>query len=73
MQVSSIIKIKNDPNLYNFLRDNSRWYKELNRNPNNIVLLEEKMKENYKLTTPDKIEKISNNIQMVQMFMNMLK
>ncbi len=73
MQVSVQIRIKNDPNLYRYLRENSHWYKYLNRSPFALKNMEEEMKEKYKLTTVDKIENISRTISFVQTFMDVIK
>ena len=55
MRIDIQFKIKNDPMLKKFLRENSYWYKNLNRNPDMINIMIDKMKEKYKLTTADKI------------------
>jgi len=73
MQVALQIRIKNDPNLYRYLRENSYWYKALNRNPLAIKDMEVEMREKYKLTTVDKIENISKTISFVQTFMDIMK
>ena len=44
MQVETRLKIKSNPNLYRYLRENSYWYKYLNRSPIYIKQLEEEMK-----------------------------
>lgn len=66
-------KIKNNPNLYRYLRENSYWYKELNRNPRSIKQMELEMKQKYKLTTVDKITQIRSGLEMVRSFMDVLK
>lgn len=73
MDVGTIIKIRTDPNIYRYLRENSYWYKYLNRNPLSIKKLEEEMKNKYKLTTKDKIEKLSNSINLISSFIDVLK
>ena len=73
MQVETQIKIKNNPNLYRYLRENSYWYKYLNRTPFAVSSLEEEMKEKYKLRTVDKIENISNSMKLVQSFLDIMK
>lgn len=73
MQVSLQIRIKNDPNLYRYLRENSYWYKALNRSPLAIKDMEAEMREKYKLTAVDKIENISRTISFVQTFMDIMK
>ena len=66
-------KIKNNPYLLKYLRENSRWYKYLNRDPKNFVIFESEMKEKYKLRKSDRFEQIINNIDMITKFVNALK
>ena len=66
-------KINNDINLKRFLRENSYWYKYLNRNSNSFKLFEEDMIVKYKLTTVDKINKTIDNINMLQSFLDVFK
>ncbi len=66
-------KIKNDPMLQKYVRENSYWYKYLNRNPNLLSSLTDEMKEKYKLTTADKINELSNKLDLIKTFMNVLK
>lgn len=73
MQVETRLKIKSDPNLYRYLRENSYWYKYLNRNPIFIKQLEEEMKEKYRLRSVDKIENISNAIKMMESFLEIMR
>ena len=73
MDLYTINYIKNNPLIYNYLRENSSWYKQLNRDSSNLKLLEEEMKKRYKLTTEDKIAKLSKNINLVATFMDVLK
>ncbi len=73
MNIKTINYIKNNPNIYAYLRLNSHWYKYLNRNYANIKELEYEVKSFYKLTTGDRIEKISNNINLVSSIMEIFK
>ncbi len=73
MQVETQIKIKSNPNLYRYLRENSYWYKYLNRTPLSLSSLEEEMKERYKLRPVDKIENISNTMKLVQSFLDIMR
>ena len=66
-------KINSDINLQRFLRENSYWYKQLNRNSNSFKNFYEEMKVRYKLTTSDKINKTIENINMIQSFLDVLK
>ena len=73
MRYDIYYKINNDINLKRFLRENSYWYKELNRNPNSFKHFVEDMKVKYKLTTKDKINRTVENINMISAFLDVLK
>ena len=66
-------KINSDINLKKFLRENSYWYKSLNRNEDVFPDFVSDMKVKYKLTTSDKINKTIDNISMLQSFLEVLK
>ncbi len=73
MNLNTQFKIKNNPLLQKYIRENSYWYKYLNRNPNLLTEMEKKMKEKYKLTTSDKINNISEKLDLIRTFMNVMK
>ena len=73
MQADTLILIRSDPRLNMYLKYNSYWYKELIRNPAGITLLEEEMKKEFKLTTSDKINDMTEKLEMLQMFLNVMK
>lgn len=73
MKIDLIYKIKSNPNLHRYLRENSYWYKLLNRNPLLINKMEEDMKKTYKLTFEDKIDDLNNKINLVKGFMDVIK
>lgn len=73
MSLETIVKIKNDALLQKYIRENSYWYKSLNRNPNLIEYLIDEMKEKYKLTTADKINDLSDKLDLIRTFMNAFK
>ena len=66
-------KINSDINLKRFLRENSYWYKILNRNEDAIIDFVREMRIKYKLTTSDKINKTIDNIGMIQSFLEVFK
>ena len=72
MQFNVLFMIRNNPNLYNYLKYNSYWYKELIRNPNIVKYMSEEMKKEYKLTPSDKLKKVSDNINMIKAFMEIV-
>ena len=66
-------KIKNNPYYQSYIRENSIWYKLLTRNPELFFEFEEKVKQEYKLRTTDKIERMVNTIEMIQSVIGTLK
>ena len=66
-------KIKNNPNYIRFIRENSTWYKILNRNPLEFKNFELEVKNKYKLNTSDKLNKMIEDIDMLQKFIEILK
>ena len=66
-------RINADVNLKKFLRENSYWYKILNRNENMFSEFVNDMKVKYELTTSDKINRTIDNIGMLQSFLEVLK
>ena len=73
MSLELQFKIKSNPNYLRFLRENSSWYKELNRNSTSFALFEEKMKETYQLRTTDKFNKVIDTIDMLQTVLSTLR
>ena len=65
-------KLYSDPNLIKYLRENSNWYKRLNRGENLELMIEE-MKERYGLRFKDKVDKIGTGIDLINAFMNVTK
>lgn len=73
MRIDTYMSINSDPRQKKFLREYSYWYKYLNRS--NIYYKDflNDMKEKYKLTTSDKINKITKDINMIKSFLDVLK
>ncbi len=66
-------KIKENEYYLRHLRQNSNWYKLLNRNPNNFKFFEEEVKEVYKLTKADKISRTLDTIEMLEKVLSTLR
>ena len=73
MNLDLQFKINNDANLKRYLRENSHWYKTLNRHPEYFDEFVQEMKEKYKLTTTDKINEMADKMNLIQMFLSALK
>ena len=73
MSIDIIMRINNDPLQKRFLRENSYWYKYLNRNALYYNDFINDMKNKYKLTPQDKLNKVIDNINMLNTFLEVLK
>ena len=73
MSIELQFKIKENEDYLRYLRENSYWYKHLNRNPNNLNSFIKKAKEDYNLRGIDKLEKALNAIEMAEKIINTLK
>ena len=58
-------KLKSNPMYLKYLRENSHWYKTLNRDPEMFNTFIEEMKTAYKLRPSDKINKAISTFEMV--------
>ena len=65
MSIECQIILNKNPNLKRLLHENPRYYKLLHE-------LENNMKEKYKLTLPDKIDKFKNKLDMLNTFIDIL-
>ena len=72
MRLETQFYIEKNPNLKRFLHENPRYYKYLNRDPNFVFEMERLMKEKYKLTIPDKIDKFKDKLDMLNTFIDIL-
>lgn len=66
-------KIKNNPNYQRYIRENSYWYKILNRNPSMFRQFEEEVKEKYHLRATDRISRTLEAIELIQNVVSSLK
>ena len=73
MTLDVIFKINKDENLHRYLRENSYWYKLLNRDPRLINKMEEDMKKAYKLTLEDKVSDLTSKINLIKGFLDASK
>ena len=73
MKLDLQYKINADYKQKKFLRENSTWYKYLNRHPNYYKNFLDDMKDKYKLKPTDKLAKAVDNINMINSFLEVLK
>jgi len=72
MKLETFQKIRNNPIIYNYLREDSSHYKYLLRDDKHLKVVENLAKERYKLRSVDKIEKLKTNIDLLKTFMDVL-
>ena len=58
--------------LKKFLHEHPKYYKDLNRDPRFILNLEQLMKEEYKLTLSDRMNKLKDKLEMLNTFIDIL-
>ena len=73
MKISTQLKILNNKNYYNYLKNNSLFIKELNRSENNYKIFDEYIKEKNTLKVSDRINKMLDNVDNISSMLNLLK
>lgn len=73
MQLITLYALKNDEKMHKFLRENSDWYKYLNRRVENYPLFVKEMKKKYKLNPTDKISSTLDNIDLISTVIQTIK
>lgn len=73
MQVSALLELKKDKKMFDLLKANSYWIKELNRDAVNIKAYKEDMKVKYRLRATDKISDAIDNIDIISNVLSALK
>ncbi len=73
MQVRTLMELKKDTKMWELLKFNSYWVKDLNRNPDNIKNYKSTMKVKYKLRATDKISDAIDNIDIISNVLSALK
>lgn len=72
MKEETIYIIKNNPVIYNYLREESNNYKYLYRDDKYLKEIEKKAKEKYQLRVEDKLERLKDNIELINTFMSVI-
>ena len=73
MNLNLQYRINQDTRLKQFLRENSYWYKILNRDPDMFNEFVSEVKKNYKLRPSDKINEALNTFEMISSIFGALK
>ena len=73
MTLDTQFKLKSNPLYIKYIRENSYWYKILNRDPNRFNEFVEEVKTNYKLRPTDRINKALSTFEMLSAIFSSLK
>lgn len=66
-------KLNKEEKYLNFLRENSNYYKELNRSKNSYAKFKNDMKDKYKLRAIDKMDNIIDSVDLINKIINASK
>lgn len=67
MNVACYQFLQKNPDVANFIRYHPVWYRYLSRDPHRVYELVDEANEFYGKTFPQRLEKLSNQVQMVNM------
>lgn len=73
MNLDVQFKLRSNSDYQRYIRENSYWYKELNRNPEKFEEFASEMKERYKQRPTDKITNFAEKLELVKTFLNILR
>lgn len=73
MLMSGQIELKKDKKMWDLLKANSYWLKDLNRDVTSIKRYKEDMKVKYRLRTTDKLSDAIDNIDIISNVISALK
>ena len=73
MKKELLKKIRSNPLVYSYLRENSYEYENLLRDENYYRELDRKARVFYKKTYNDMLDKFSDKLNMIEIFLNILK
>lgn len=73
MQMRVLLELKKDKKMWDLLKINSYWVKDLNRDASNIKRFRDDMKVKYRLRTTDKISDAIDNIDLISNVLGALK
>lgn len=73
MQKELIEKIRSDKKMYELLKENSYWIKDLTRDPSNYKNFVNDMKTKYHLRITDKVSDAIDNIDLISTVLDAIK
>lgn len=69
MKIELLLKIKENPKLYDYLHKHSYWYKDLNRSSTNYEKFYKEFKE---FKREESMNKLNSTIENIELFTNMI-
>ena len=73
MQLDLQMELAKNEKMAKLLKENSYWYKELNRTPESYKQFVSEMKIKYKLRPSDKVSEVIDNIDLISTVLQTLK
>ena len=73
MTIKEQLLFKNNPKVYQYLKENSRYIKYLNRGTVDFTYFKNEMKKQYKERITDKLENAVDNIDLISSVLDILK
>ncbi len=71
MRSETLEKLKKNKKFHQYLRENSNYYKLLNRSDKNYNTFVNDMKKKYKLRTIDKVDNFVDSVDLITKIINM--
>lgn len=71
--MQALLELKKDKKMWELLKVNSYWIKDLNRDSTSVKKFKDDMKVKYKLRTTDKISDAIDNIDIISNVLSALK
>ena len=72
MNKNLLNKIRTNPIIYSYLREESHEYIKLLKDESYIKEIEKKAKEKYELTIPQRIDKLTKRLELINELINVL-
>ena len=67
-----VVRVRQDPKLYNYLKYHSYWYKILTNNPKMIKDMVKEMKKELKETLEDKLNDLNKKMKYINSLIDLL-
>ena len=65
--------VLSNPDYHRFIQENPQWYRRLTRNPTDLETLDISVKQYFKKSIPDRVGKLSQNVQIASMMIDLFQ